>query len=136
LALKSILGISVVEISKYGHQRPGIDLCFVDIGPSDFLGLFQNADCVCTNSYHGLLFSLINNIPCYLHTGKRWNQRSQHMLKLIDQFDKSIVDQNINSENYKDYCIMLTEYAQKVLNEEKNKALDYLTMLLGEACNG
>lgn len=36
-----------------------------DVGPEDFLSLFKNASCICTDSFHGTLYSLIFNKDFY-----------------------------------------------------------------------
>ena len=36
-----------------------------DAGPREFLGLFQNAACVCTNSFHGSVFSMQFDRPFF-----------------------------------------------------------------------
>lgn len=35
------------------------DYCFFDVGPCEFLSLTKNASIICTDSYHGSIFSLI-----------------------------------------------------------------------------
>lgn len=46
-----------------------------DIGPSEFLNLIQNAEYVCTDSFHGTVFSLINQKEFYVF--RRYNNKSK-----------------------------------------------------------
>ncbi len=40
-----------------------VDVNVLDAGPAEFLGLFKNAECVVTTSFHGTCFSVINEKP-------------------------------------------------------------------------
>lgn len=46
-----------------------------DVGPSEFLNLIRNAEYVCTDSFHGTVFSLINNVKFF--TFRRYNNKSK-----------------------------------------------------------
>jgi hypothetical protein len=49
-----------------------------DVGPSEFVGLFENASCVITNSFHGMIFAIIFQKPFFsiLRRGMGVRQRS------------------------------------------------------------
>lgn len=53
------------------------------INPIDFVSLIRNANCVVTNSFHGTVFSIINNTEFYVETQaqKNTNNRIIHLLK-------------------------------------------------------
>ena len=63
--LKEKTGCKIVTINhcdeyvkysdKFADEMP------YDVGPSEFLNLIRNAEYVCTDSFHGTIFSLINN---------------------------------------------------------------------------
>lgn len=46
-----------------------------DVGPSEFLNLIRNAEYICTDSFHGTVFSLINNKNFYVF--RRYNKKSK-----------------------------------------------------------
>lgn len=46
-----------------------------DIGPAEFLNLIRNAEYVCTDSFHGTVFSLINNVKFFVF--RRYNKKSK-----------------------------------------------------------
>lgn len=81
--IKESLHIRIIEISRYGYQPDFIDEVKIDVGPIEFLSLFQNATCICTNSFHGLAFSLIFEKQCYLVPSKRFNIRIVNLLSLL-----------------------------------------------------
>lgn len=51
-------GLPVVQLCGIRQKVHPKALCVLDAGPSEFLGLFQNASYVCTNSFHGTVFSI------------------------------------------------------------------------------
>ena len=58
LALSERTGLPIVQLAGARRKIPGCKELVFDAGPKEFLGLFQNADYVVTNSFHGAVFSL------------------------------------------------------------------------------
>ncbi|WP_024867244.1 polysaccharide pyruvyl transferase family protein [Butyrivibrio sp. FCS014] len=52
-----------------------------DVGPLEFLGLVSEADCVCTNSYHAVAFSLIFHRKCLHLPNCKSPERSMELLR-------------------------------------------------------
>lgn len=67
--LKEKTGCKIVSLNhadeyvKYSDKFA--DITPYDIGPKEFLNLIRNAKYVCTDSFHGTVFSLINNIEFF-----------------------------------------------------------------------
>ena len=67
--LKEKTGYKIVSLNhadeyvKYSDKFA--DLTPYDIGPKEFLNLIRNAMYVCTDSFHGTVFSLINNVEFF-----------------------------------------------------------------------
>ena len=51
-------GLPVVQLCGIRQKVHPKAKCVLDAGPAEFLGLFQNASYVCTNSFHGTVFSV------------------------------------------------------------------------------
>ena len=51
-------GLPVVQLCGIRQKVHPKATCILDAGPAEFLGLFQNASYVCTNSFHGTVFSV------------------------------------------------------------------------------
>ena len=51
-------GLPVVQLCGIRHKVHPAAKCVLDAGPAEFLALFQNAAYVCTNSFHGTVFSV------------------------------------------------------------------------------
>ena len=63
--VKGMTGYPVVQLA--GTRRPvkNVDEVIFDAGPKEFLGLFQNAAYVLTNSFHGTAFAIQFEKPFY-----------------------------------------------------------------------
>ncbi|MDD4716114.1 MAG: polysaccharide pyruvyl transferase family protein [Oscillospiraceae bacterium] len=60
-ALRRVLeetGLPLVQLAGMRRRAPGAKRVVLDAGPREFLGLFQNAAFVVTNSFHGTVFSM------------------------------------------------------------------------------
>ena len=51
-------GLPVVQLCGIRRRVHPRARCILDAGPAEFLGLFRNASYVCTNSFHGTVFSV------------------------------------------------------------------------------
>ena len=57
-ALAERTGLPVVQLCGIRQKVHPKAECVLDAGPAEFLGLFKNAAFVCTNSFHGTVFSV------------------------------------------------------------------------------
>ena len=57
-ALAEKTGLPVVQLCGIRQKVHPKAKCVLDAGPAEFLGLFHNASYVCTNSFHGTVFSV------------------------------------------------------------------------------
>jgi len=116
--IKDRLGIKVVEISRYGYKPDFVDESLVDLGPAEFLGLFQNAAYVCTNSYHGLAFSLIFEKEFCLIPCKRFSSRITSLVELLHI--------ELPQKQQADSAVYDKARVQEILAEERRKSIEYL----------
>lgn len=118
--LKGKYNLPIIEIGRYGYRAHFVNKCMVNLGPLEFLNLFKNATHVCTNSYHGIIFSIIFGkkiciIPC-----KRFKTRIDSLLNLF----------NIKLKDDIENLDLDTEYdrgnVKTVIEREKSRSLAYL----------
>ncbi len=80
-AIAKYLDLVIVALPVNKHDimdsNPDIIKAY-NTGPAEFVGLFKNAAFVCTDSFHGTVFSIIYNCPFF--TFKRHNNPSQAAL--------------------------------------------------------
>ena len=119
--LKERLGLQLVEISRYGYKPDFVDVSLVDVGPSEFIGLFKNADYICTNSYHGFVFSVLFEKEFCLIPCKRFRVRIENLAKLFF-IELPAIDENIEPKDMH----YDKENVRQIIEVEKQKALEYL----------
>ena len=64
-ALSQRTGWPIVQLAGARRKIPGAQELVFDAGPREFLGLFQHAGAVVTNSFHGAVFSLQFSRPFF-----------------------------------------------------------------------
>lgn len=119
--IKKLLNIKVIAISKYGLKQDFVDEVCINIGPKEFVGLFNNASYVCTNSFHGLAFSLILEKKFFLVPSTRFNSRIGNLLNLFNlELIKDINKDAVEKESYD------KEEVRKIINKEREKSIAFL----------
>jgi hypothetical protein len=82
--VKNATKLPVVVISLVPYNRiPGADHVFQDVSFPEYLGLFSQATCVCTNSFHGTVFSLIHKRPFWTVPHESANSRIADLLERV-----------------------------------------------------
>ncbi|NMA84099.1 MAG: polysaccharide pyruvyl transferase family protein [Epulopiscium sp.] len=101
-------------------------------GPIEFISLIKNADFVCTDSFHGMSFSVNFNIPFLVfkrNYGKASNQSSRisSLLSILGLEDRYVKNDVLNLEK-----IDIVEFNQAncILKNERNKSILYLKSAL------
>lgn len=105
-----------------------------DIGPSEFINLIRNAEYVCTDSFHGTVFSLINNVKFF--TFKRFsnkskmstNSRIETLLNKVELTER-VLDGNENIEEVIYYEIDYNK-VNSILEEYRNESKEFLKQAL------
>ena len=80
-----------------------------DVGPAEFLNMIRNAEYVCTDSFHGTVFSLINNVKFF--TFRRYNNKSKVSTN-------SRIDSLLGIVNLKDRLINGDEDVEKEIEKK------------------
>lgn len=114
--------IKLIDIVEYNTQRHDI------IGPSEFIYLISNCECVYTDSFHGTVFSILFHKDFWVFERpeeKGYGEMSSRIDTLLNKFSleerKVVYADRMNSTSsiiYKDVDILL--------NNEKKRAIDYL----------
>ncbi len=125
--ISKYLDLKVVSISK--KKRFEREEIYAEAGPEDFIYLFQNAEFVITNSFHGTVFSLIfekrNCIIPHLKTGARMCNLmkkiglEQRIITKLEDLDLVKITQEI------DYVTV-----KKLLEKERKNAENYIETVL------
>ena len=125
---RSQTGWQIVRICKNACREDKDEsiIDIIDAGPAEFLYLIKQARLVITNSFHGTTFSINFNRDFYtiLPLRKRNNSRQRSLLELFGLTERLLVEGSPLPDVGKvsiDYS-----YANKRLQEERNKSIHYL----------
>ncbi len=106
--------------------------CMRDVGPIDFLTLFKNAEYICTDSFHGTMFSLIyeKNFNVFTSNKEKQDSRRENILKnagmmcrLVymengtDKLDTSVIDYKNISEEFYNSINISKKYLDKIQHD-------------------
>lgn len=119
--IKKQFNLPVVDISRYGYRPDIIDRSIVNAGPAEFLALFANASVVCTNSYHGLVFSMIFNKRLYLIRSQNFALRMINLLEVLE-----IPTDDLTQAEGLVNVIYNYEHLKEVVRKEREKSYQYL----------
>lgn len=125
--IKNQLGMPLVEIIRYGYQPGFVDEILIDVGPAEFLGLFRDAAYICTNSYHGLAYSVIFEKEFCLIPCKRFRARINNMIDLLRI--KVATGQDDWEQLTADYD---KDYIRNVIQDERRRAINFLRESIGD----
>ena len=91
------------------------------------MGLFRDAEYICTNSYHGLVYSLIYEKDFCLIPCKKFTARINNLLDLLQIEISSDIrkGEGILTANYN------KDYVRVVIENERKKAISYLIESVG-----
>lgn len=123
LSLKT--GYKTVAISPYsaGSFIDGTKV-MKNVPPIEWLQLFNKAKLIITDSFHGMMFSIVFNKPFYAYTPNRSNvARVKDVLKKLGLEDRKLT--NIRNANDVTYEVDFTN-VNKILEAERQKSLEYL----------
>lgn len=112
------LGINteIVAFAKRLHQKTGYPIvyipfplvgllkcrCKIAIGPAEWMGLFKNAEYVVSDSFHGVVYSLLFNRKFFAKVdGHHMNRRVQQLLTMVNLTDRTmnqVSDEDLTKE--------------------------------------
>ena len=102
-------------------------------GPAEFIWLIENADLVCTDSFHASVFSILLNSPFIVFTRDfqygDMSSRLDSLLRkfnLTDRFSKNIAEGQEFSTDY--------SHVAEILKTEREQSIKFLTDALKSVC--
>jgi len=86
--VKNRYKLPVVAIAIGTHFPFDVDKCFLNVGPSEFLALFRDAKAICTDSFHGIAFSINFRKTFFSIPHATRNSRLDSLLSLLNLRDR------------------------------------------------
>jgi len=111
-----------------------VDLTFSDklltnVSPEKFINLIRHAKLVLTDSFHGMTFSIINNVPFYVFYRIRLdakasrNSRIDNILEIFNLHDCLVTAESLRM---KGFPVINFKAVNFTLMHEREKSLKYL----------
>lgn len=132
-------GLRVVDIPIFQRDVRRPDVAISPIGPAEFISLLENADCVCTDSFHGMAFASIFGKELVAferfdpRSGESQNTRIYSFLEMSGMSDALLPRTDLDA--WQDYVESRIDYKQVAprIASRKTQSLDYLTASLAGA---
>lgn len=131
IAKRHKLQLKIIPVFEMDMDREG---CIkTPLGPREFLELFLNAAYVCTDSFHGLVFSILFHKPFSVFSRfqkndpQNQNSRINNLLDLLN-LRKRLVDDHFRREDTDE----VIDYSRvdSILQEQRERSADYLSNAL------
>lgn len=119
-------GLKIVEISLRATNAEKGHVMRYDAGVEEFLSLVHHAECVITNSFHGLIFAVHYSRPFVVFSREQAGSKIVEVLNLFgagDQLFETAENAHMTEIDY--------EEVNRRLDCERQKSLDFLKMELG-----
>ena len=115
--------LKLVKISWEMKTPRSVDKLFTHRSPADFLSLFNYADFVVTNSFHGLAFSINLEKQFVVVPRNEFNSRIESLLKTFD-----LSERLVNNENFLNVSREIINYdtIRPIISLEKKRADEFL----------
>ena len=96
------------------------------VGPKEFLGLVDKAECVFTNSFHGMAVSIALHSEFYVEFSSDTNSRLINLIQML-QLQERVIGMDIPEEKDIDY-----DKVEDLLAVQREISMNYLKMALTE----
>lgn len=123
------LGVKLYVLSVKPIHSEGVDRNFIFSNPSDFLGLFDQAEFVISNSFHGTAFSIIFG-KRFLTYATKYNSRIENILSFT-HLEERLVTERFSDKQVMD-DINFDDAHRRIASSMKDSA-KYLQSIVGIA---
>lgn len=135
--LSKAMGLPYYVIPVTVKQKNSSEAVPFEVGPREFVSLIRNAKYVCTDSFHGMAFSVNYNIPFSVfkrfqdNDPKTQNSRIFNLLQMLGLENRLVDYQNTREVQTIFDCDFLT--ANEKLEQKREYSLSYLKNALEDA---
>ncbi|MGM9749376.1 MAG: polysaccharide pyruvyl transferase family protein, partial [Candidatus Cryptobacteroides sp.] len=128
-------GLEIRYIPMTGAQREyEVDHGYnCGYGPREFVELFLNASFIITNTYHGLMFSLISEAPFVLiHRGSdnQWKSNEERMSNILELLNLSERYIDTNETIPESFFELDYQTINQIIEQEREKSLSFLSKIV------
>ena len=119
-------GWTIVEISLRAENARKHRI-FYEAGVEEFLSLVKNAECVVTNSYHGMIFSIQFRRPFFGFSREQCSSKISELLELLGLSDRLVITGREQSELEVSF-----EAVHTAIQRERERSMRFLSEMLSD----
>lgn len=120
-------GLNTVCISSRKQDRKWASIFETSAGPAEFIGYIKHADMILTDSYHGMLFSIIYKKDFYVFRRFDNDDVMCQNSRIIDSLNKfDLFERMINNNQWRECREISYKNVDDVMIQERKKSLDFL----------
>ena len=110
------------------YSRINCSVEIIDLSPEEFLGMISKANVICTDSFHGAVFSVIYR-KCFYSYYRQYSHKGVQNNRIETLLNHYKLDsQLINNSNL--FYVPDYSYADEMIKDDRNKAIDYLRCII------
>lgn len=119
-ALARKTGKKIIQLMPFVHNNTADSVeTHIECGPAEYIGYFQNADYVITNSFHGMAFSVIFEKQFWVFSHSSKNARLESLLKKLNLESRLIKPEN--EQNISEIDTKIDWKTVRILLEKEKK---------------
>ena len=119
------MGLPLVEISIRAKNIEKGHIMRYDAGVEEFLSLVKNAECVITNSFHGVIFAVQLRTPFYCFSREQGDTKIREILDLFGLRSRILINGTEAVSDYIDF-----EDVHTSISEARESSKEYLKYAL------
>lgn len=127
------MSVRYIPVSNRELQHELRDGVIPDYGPQEFVQMFYQAGMVLTNSYHGLLFSIIMEKPFLVFHREKNNEWHKHEERLANVLQQLHLENRYfyENESFEAFDVKLEySFINKRIDEQRYQSIQYLQRAL------
>jgi len=124
--------LTIVSVGTYNKLA---DINLIGVGPTEWLGYFKNSSYIITNSYHGVIFSLIFKKQFFVLCDKSKMQKNADLLQQLDLEDRVLDSKKLSNLPKNPLNVIDYEAVDRKLEQEISKSKNYLIDVLDSKQN-
>lgn len=119
-------GLEIIEISLWA-ENAGKHRMFYEAGVEEFLSLVKCAECVVTNSYHGMIFSIQFRRPFFVFSREQCSSKIAELLELLGLSDRLMLTGREQPKLEINF-----EAVHAVIQRERERSMRFLSEILSD----
>lgn len=135
-------GLEILELPVFAYQLKDSRSAGPEVGPGEFIDLIRNASLICTDSFHGMVFATIYNLPFVAferfdpRRSDSQNTRVYNFLNMTNQSGTLLQREDLSRWRKCSRIHINEQEVSSLLAKARASSVDYLSDSLRHAAGG